>query len=426
MSDRNDRNFPAEDLSFLRSLAREVLDASRVRPGQRVTPDSPANSLGHTLIRPGGRACYPAMWVRDFSMSLDCGLIGPDEARPHLDLIARRQNGAAQRKLKSGAIVPPFAIPDHINFDGGAVFYPGTMSAADDQGGEPFGILPPADDHYEFIHLAHHLFAQEHLDLETRAADGLPLRECVVRAFKTVETDESTGGMVHTTPARRAVGFGFCDTVYLTGALLFPSLLRHRAACELAEMLHDDAYTKIATGIATHLVPIFSDPKREGAWLLAATETGRQPDVWGTIYALHRNILPADFAHRARDTVADAVTRGTITLDGAVRHIPTDRDFSPSSAWEKVAPGIAVNTYQNGAYWHTPTGWLIAALWPSHRELAMKVFRDYIAHLREQDFRRGQNFGAPWECFGKDAKARQNPVYLCSVTVPLGVIQQLQ
>ena len=416
-----------DDLRFLRTLARDVVEASRVRPGERIG-DSPANTSGDTLIRPGGRACYPAVWVRDFSMSLDCGLIPPNEAQHHLDFFARAQNGPTERRLGAErAIIPPFALPDHVNFDGGVVFYPGTMSAGDDQGGEPYGILPPADDHYDWIHVAHHLFTRGSLDLSAARADGgLSLRERLLRAFDAVGTDDSTGGMVHTNAARRFVGFGFCDTVYLTGALLFPSLLRHRAAIEMAEMLGDNSLRRRASAIADHVVPIFSDRKRFGGWLLAATEVGRQPDVWGTLYALHRNILPAEFAAAARDTVAGAVRRGTITLDGAVRHVPTDHDFSPVSAWEKVAPGVAVNTYQNGAYWHTPTGWLVSALWPSHQELALDVFRQYVAHLRGQDFRRGEAFGAPWECFGRDGKAKQNPVYMASVTVPLAAIERLK
>ena len=49
----------------------------------------------------------------------------------------------------------------------------------------------------------------------------------------------------------------------------------------------------------------------------------------------------------------------------------------------------------------------------------MKVFDEFIAHLREQDFRKGAEFGAPWECFGKNRAARQNAVYMASVTMPL-------
>src|SRR5207248_2390425 len=162
-------------------------------------------------------------------------------------------------------------------------------------------------------------------ELRRRPRDRPPIRDPRSRQlrrrrgllppFDAVETDDSTGGMVHTSAARRFVGFGFCDAIYLTGALLFPSLLRHRAAIELAEMFRDDSYHRRAAAIADHVVPIFSDRKNAGGWLLAATDVGRQPDVWGTAYALHRNILPADSAATARDTLADAVRRGTITLD---------------------------------------------------------------------------------------------------------------
>src|SRR4051812_9337244 len=96
------------DLRFLRDLSRDVIEASRVRPGARVG-NSPANTQSHVLIRPGGRDCYPAMWVRDFSMSLDCGLIGRDEILAHFNLIASKQNAATERRLKSGAIIPPHA-----------------------------------------------------------------------------------------------------------------------------------------------------------------------------------------------------------------------------------------------------------------------------------------------------------------------------
>ncbi|MEA2708192.1 MAG: hypothetical protein QOF78_793 [Phycisphaerales bacterium] len=398
-------------------MTRDVVEASRVRPGERVG-GSPANTQGHTLIRPGGRGAYPAMWVRDFSMSLDSEFITLDEAAEHLKFIAKSQNGRAQRKLKSGAIIPPYAIPDHINFDGGAVFYPGTYSAGEDQGGEPYGVLPPADDHYEYIHIAHHLAVagrQAEIDFKS-----------LTHAFDAVDVDAATGGMVSTTAEQRAVGFGFCDAIFLTGSLLFPSLLRWRACREMMRMLPEDGerYNRIAEDIATHLAPVFADPKGSG-WLLAATGVGRQPDVWGTLFALYLQVLSPKDATNARNVVIEAVKAGTITLDGAVRHVPTTADASPTSAWEKTA-GVALNTYQNGAYWHTPTGWLLNALYRHDPVLARKQFSEYIAHLRSQDFRKGEQFGAPWECFGRDGAARQNPIYMASVALPLSVIRKIE
>jgi hypothetical protein len=419
-----------DDLRFLHQMTRDVVEASRVRRGQRIGTSS-ANTTAQTLIRPGGWDCYPAMWVRDFSMSLDCGLITAEEAHDHLKLIASRQNGAATRKLRSGAIVPPHAIPDHINFDASAVFYPGTMSAGEDQGGEPFGILPPADDHYEFVHIAYRLWQMtgdaRFLD---EPVEGMTIGQRLGRAFAVPRTDDSTGGMFTTSASDRAVGFGFCDTVYLTGSILFPSLLRYRAARELARMSHQTGREivpgapEIATTMASHFGKVFMDPSGSG-WLLAATEVGRRPDVWGTLYALTLGVLSGDEARAARDAVIHALSAGTITFQGAVRHIPTDHDASSSSAWDRVASGVAINTYQNGAYWHTPTGWLIAAIAKYEPVMAGRMFGAYLSHLREQDFRKGRPFGAPWECIGPGGKANQNPLYMASVTVPLGVVQQL-
>jgi len=115
-------------------------------------------------------------------------------------------------------------------------------------------------------------------------------------------------------------------------------------------------------------------------------------------------VLDARRAAAARKTVADALRRGTITLEGGVRHVPTDLDFSKTTAWERSMS--ALNTYQNGAYWHTASGWLIEALWKKERPLALQVFREMLTHLRAQDFRKGPGHGAPWNAM--DPMARRD------------------
>jgi hypothetical protein len=155
---------------------------------------------------------------------------------------------------------------------------------------------------------------------------------------------------------------------------------------------------------------------------MAATEIGRQPDVWGTLFALHLGALRDKNAVTARKTIAEAVQRGTICFEGAVRHVPTNLDSSPASAWEKAA--CAHDTYQNGAYWQTPTGWLIETLMPENPALARQVFDDYILHLRKNDYRKGGENQAPWECFGRNGKAAQNGVYMASVALPFSILRQ--
>jgi hypothetical protein len=404
-----------------------TLGKARVRPGEG-RGGMPPNSQGFPLITPGGN--YPAMWVRDFAMSLDCGLIRPEEILNHLLLIARSQNGETERRLASGAVIPPFAIPDHINFDGGAVFYPGTYSAGEDQGADPFGPLPPQDDHYYFIHVAYALWRDTRdAAFLNRIVGELTIFERLVRAFHCPTADRRTGAAI-SPKGGRAVGFGFQDSVYLLGAMSFTTLLRYRAAKQLAELsrqLKKDSpaaeFEGIAKTIAGHFPAVFSRPEKIGGWLPAATEFGRQPDVWATLFALHLGVLPKDAAGRARETVATAVKapRHSVEYLGAVRHVPPDLYFRPGQCWEKSC--CATDTYQCGGFWHTPTGWLIEALQPADPELARAVCRRYLAHLREQDFRKGQGRGAPWECFGLNLVNAQNPVYLTSVTLPLSILR---
>ena len=424
-------DLPVADLVFLRDMTRDVLAASTVQPGAGAGGyRSSPNTCDFPLITPG-RGTYPAFWVRDFSMALESGLIEPDLALAHLRLIARCQNGPRERRLTSGAIIPPGAVPDHINYDGSAVFYPGTYSPNDDQGGKSFGVLPPVDDYFEFIRCARTIWRSTgRTDFLDENIAGTTLLERLITAFKAPEVDESTG-LFMTTTERRAVGFGFCDTVIQSGKLLFASLLRRRAAGDLAELLaargqsrEAKVYRAIQRDIATHLPNVFQDDHDNRGWLLAATQTSCQPDVWGTIFALFDGALSGTAAQNAEEAVVHAVRDGTICLNGGVRHVPTNRDFSTDSAWEKTV-GVAIGRYQNGAYWHTPTGWLIVVLSRTAPELGRRIFDEYIAHLKKEDFRRGTGYNAPWECIGPNGNGNQNPVYLASVALPYGVLRGL-
>ncbi len=422
---------PKADLDFLRDMTRDVIEASRVKPGSNGGGSwQLTNVFSFALIAPGQRN-YTAFWPRDFSMSVDSGFITPSELSNHLWVACLAQNGPTDRKLAHGLHIPPWAIPDHVNYNGRPAYYPGTYAWGEDQGTGGNGRVPPIDDHYEIVHIAYTYWkASGDADFLKREVNGLSVFERLEKAFTSPTTDPETG-LDFTTESDRAVGFGFCDGETHTGKLLFASLLRYRAAGELAELSRAvgqreraPAYRKIQKTIRANIVPTFGDPEAIGGWLRASTEISRQPDVWGTLFALHLDILSRADAKAARKTIADAVRRGTITLEGGVRHVPSDHDFSKTTAWERSS--CPVNTYQNGGYWHTATGWLVEALWPADRKLALRVFGEMIAHLREQDFRKGPGHGAPWEVFGPNGKARQHAVYMTSVALPYGILKRLQ
>ncbi len=417
-------------MRFFAQFTEASIDAARVHPGKRVSRDFPANTSGCTLIRPGGRACYPAVWTQDFAITLETGYVTPQEISDHLHLIAMAQNGPQERHLKSGAIIPPFAIPDHVLFNGKAVFYPGTYSSGQDQGGEPWGIVPPTNNHYDFILIAHQLWrAIQKVGFLRKKVNGITLIERLRLAFQVPEIDDQSG-LVTTDEKRRAVGFIFCDSIYMTGHLLFASLLRWRAGQQLAEIeealgnLRKAAVCRASVAaIPKNLASTFDDSSRIGGWLMAATETGQQPDVWGTIYALFLGLLKGKRAVAARAEIVKALKEGTICYQGALRHVPTNHDASPNSAWERTP--TPNNTCQNGAYWHTPSGWLIAVLAKESPDWAARIFEEMVAHFKKEDFRKGEEFNAPWECFGKNGLAYNNPLFIGSVAVPYGVLKQL-
>jgi len=406
------------------------VDACRVPPG-KVLPNGARNELSFTAIRPGGRNCYPAIWVQDFTMIFASGFVTVQDGLDHLELILRCQNGGSTRTLKSGARLPPHAIPDHINFDGTPVFFPGTYSSGDDQGGEPWGVTPPHGNHFDVIWLAH-MLAQVSRRHDFLLADihGLSVYQRLQHAYQVPTTDPKTG-LVYTIPEQRAVGFIFCDSVYMTGLLLMASLLRIRASRQLAGLAatlghKSDAasYLEQAKLTAKNIRPTFAGTGRYRGWLMAATGTSSQPDVWATIYSIYLNILDEESKRPAIETILSAIRDGDIEENGALRHVPIKHDASKSTAWERsLAPH---NRYQNGAFWHMPTGWLVAILKEQHPDQAESILGRYLTHMRDHAFTMGNDFCAPWECIGWNGEACQNPVFGPSVTVPYSVLAGLE
>lgn len=423
-------SLPKSDMQFLGEMTRDVIVASTVQPNSNGNGNWPiTNTCGFPVITPG-KDTYPAYWVRDFSMAIDSGFISAASIRDHLILTCKAQNGSTERKLAHGLHVPPWCIPDHVNYDGLASFYPGSYGSGEDQGDGTCGKVPPIDDHYEFVHIAYVYWKMTgDSSIFKTEVNGVSILERLEKAFASPTVDTKTG-LAETTEKDRAVGFGFCDAETHTGKLLFASLLRYRAAGELAEISKGigrreqvRSYKEIQKLIQANIVPTFSDPKSIGGWLRASTEISRQADVWGTLYALELGVLPCREAAAARRTILEAMQRGTIAYQGGVRHVPTDLDFSKTTSWERSAS--ALNTYQNGAYWHTASGWLIKQVWKEDRKLALQVFNDMIVHLRAQDFRKGPGHHAPWEDYWLDGQFARNPVYMVSVALPFGVLKRL-
>lgn len=411
----------ADDLRFLSDLTRDVLEASRIYPGAVVSPEFGTNNTGGVLIRPGGRDSYPSFWIRDYAMSLESGLIGRDEQEHMLMLTASTQCDQTWI-TKNGGMVPLGAIADHIRVDDSLpIYYPGTYSY-EDQGAPEWGRVPPYGDQFFFILMAwYYVTHGSHTDILQRIVHGHRLIDRLERAFHMVPADNAE--LVYTTEDFRGVDFGFRDTVTFTGRLCYPSILKYRAALQLAELMHlagseekAGLYRSVAAAIRKNLAATFMDDR---GWLLASTGISAQPDVWSTALAVYYDVLHREEAHRASQALTEAYHAGAISYKGNIRHVPTFGDFNEHTAWERSLASI--NTYQNGAYWGTPTGWVCAAIYRVDPGAARELAGAYINDLKERDFRKGEHFGGPFECFHPETGNLQNPVYLTSVTCPYEV-----
>lgn len=421
-------NRMVEMLADLHRFAASVSYGCRVKPGEHI--GSRENVTGTTIRVPGATLeFYPAFWVRDAAMMLGADFVSADEVEGWVRLVCSTQAGPEGISLRNDLRVPPYSIPDHITLAGAPCWYPGAYDGQD-QGAGTFGFLPPADDAFYFLQMV-----REQVRLRA-SADFLrslvqtpygqvPLLQACEQAYASVEADPSTGLVVaHAETGRTRVDWGFCDTVRKTGLCLFPSLLRWRAAKDMEEIAVELGDAKRAgryeTGarlIARSLMHTFSRPAPgEGRMLLvSATGVGQREDVWGEAYAVWLGVLPDSASHRIALRLADLARNGGTVVDGQVRHMPLVD--SESGYWDQCV--AKRGTYQNGAYWGTPTGWLVSSLMPVDRPLAEDVLKAYLAHIHAMEPK-----GAPWECCNPSIAFYQNPRYTASVALPYVAIRQ--
>jgi len=331
-------------------------------------------------------------------------------------------------QLPSGSIVPPGSIVDHISFSDKPIFFAGTLEDYEGQGGPRWGRLPCLDDAYFFIHMAA-VYVKEAGDIAILKQDvrGKSLMTRLEAAFAMPPSRGDTG-LVYADEDTRGVTFGFTDTVTHTGDLLFCSLRKHRAATELAQLARQlnetntaSQYEEAAKKLKAAINATF--PTNSGL-LRASTGKSAQPDVWGSAFAVYIGALEPAVEGAVCAALAKAYHDGAMAWRGNIRHVLTTDDFSETTAWEACL--AEKNRYQNGAYWNTPTGWVTYAIAKLDRAAAAQLAREYIAELREGDFRKGPDFGSPWECMHPDGNHRQNPVYMTSVTCPLAAFRRIE
>ncbi len=415
-----------EDSLYLRDQARRVVDSARLASGATSGPTK--NATPFDLHVPGGNMGYPAFWVRDAVMMLGGDLIRAEELEGWIRLMAGSLKGPGEWIVRPGVVVPAYAVPDHVNFDGRPTFYPGNYETGDKQGGGAWGKFPPLDDHFYFVMAVYEhwklagslgLFRGETATTFSRE----PLAALCEKVFGVASVDAETGLVVAgDIKTENAKDWGFCDAESKSGKLLFPSVLRYVAASELSELFGaaGDAakarrYSETASRIRRSIGPTFFYPSaggREG-WLHSATGVGNQPDVWGSAFAVYSRAVDPGYAGPIAAALVRAFRERTAVRNGWVRHVLTT-DPKNGGGWEVSI--AAKGTYQNGGYWGVPVGWYVAAIASVDRAAAGGMARDFIRSLRAHA--RPDGTTDAWEWMNPDTGQSSNPLYAATVALP--------
>jgi hypothetical protein len=178
-------------------------------------------------------------------------------------------------------------------------------------------------------------------------------------------------------------------------------------------------YGQIANDIKKAIPQLFMDDR---GMLRASNGKGNQADVWSTALAIYNNVFNEEHTEKTSKFLSKAYEDGHLSYKGNIRHILTTDDFNESTAWEFSL--AKKNTYQNGAYWGTPTGWVCYAIAKTNFALARQLAKEYIDDLRQNDFRKGLEYGAPYECFHPSGH-KQNPLYMTTLSCPLAAFKLL-
>lgn len=411
--------------TFLQNQARRAVESALVRSGRDSGPYH--NSTPYDIRVPGGNMGYPAFWVRDAAMMLGGELVSAEEVEGWIRLVCSTLVGPGDRAIRDGVVVPAYCVPDHINFDGRATFYPGNYETGERQGGAPWGKYPPLDDGFYFLQMVHEHWrltgSTKLLRVKVATSFGSEMvGDLCERVYGAVKSEAGSGLVVAGDPdSENAKDWGFCDSVFKSGKLLFPSVLKFVAARRLAEMFSacGDAtkaqrYRNEARLIGVAIAAAFLRESKNGkeALLHSASGVGDQPDVWGSALAVHCGALDERLSAKVSRALVRAYRDRTAVRDGAARQVPTSDRLG--GVWERSIS--AAGTYQNGGYWGTPMGWYISAVYKTDRAAAADMAREFVRGLGRKVLEDGAVEAVEW--FNPDTGASANPRYVATVALP--------
>ncbi|UCD50543.1 MAG: hypothetical protein JSW27_23830 [Phycisphaerales bacterium] len=363
-----------EAVTWLEGEAHRIIRASKRTMADGTAAFPPQVGLG-----------YEAFWLRDYEYTLE-GSIASYSDQELADACR-----LFVRKLRADG-----AGTDCVRFDGTPIYKPGFGS---------LGTHPVADGSQFTVGVAWHTYRK------TKDAELLAeIIDFLVKTMKAVPRNPATG-LVHIQPGepQDRCPYGFTDTIGKQGNVLFCSLLYVQACRQLGDLLavlgwDEDARRWRETGrrIASSIDAVFWDPA--AGLFRAATVQCREHDIWGSAFAVYLGVADKEQANAIATYFQQHYDE--IVQAGQIRHLPG------GVYWEKAR--CAPDTYQNGAYWATPTGWFVYTLDLVNSNLADQTVIDMVRH-----------FQAHGACEWIFDTRRQLPHYLASAALPLAGIRAM-
>lgn len=336
-------NDPAAALALVEAWAKSEIEGSIVY----------ANN-GVPMYTPDGVKNYNALWTRDFTYMLEYGG----------DYIPTENAVACIEYLLEHVHAGDCWLPDRV-YANGTVNY-----AAGDMPFERANL-----DNNSFIVIAMDS-ALSRMDEQDARAFFTKWESTLMTALDAIAKDEN--GLVWNDKLNPHSPYGFTDCVCKTGSLMKESLLLWQAYSIMAKWqtafgLDHSVASLGAQRIEDALVSTF---RNADGMLNAATIDCCQSDIWGSCYAVSIG-FPMDAS--LKKSIADyiAANYDALVQMGQLRHT------APGEYWQRLLSGVNEGEYQNGAYWATPTGWLIDTLEPYYPALAMQTLQDVITYFRD-------------------------------------------
>lgn len=310
-------------------------------------------SNGLTLFLPSRVGGYNGVWPDDS--------IYPFIADPKLAL---KSELAALLAFLTPSIVEMRQLPDRVEPDGLPILSPGPSDR------------PPMTDRMP-LHLPGTWvrLLNYYQDMGVEIPRKHDWAQVVSRSF---DLDSFACGLAYSDPQHPAIGFGFMDSVKISGFELMASLVLYRGLQRAVVLFQDQLDTstlarwkQMAEEIPANLYRLY-DPAIGG--YMEGSRQCHQFSVWGN--GLAYSLAPDDAKQRIFEFYRKNWSK--IFRSGYTRQM------AEANGWE--GPGQPSLSYQNGGFWGTGTGYVLPVLYDQDPTVALELADELVQNLPRVDY----------------------------------------